>query len=108
MKTLFATIVIVLISFSAYAADVKLSWDPSDNATGYKIYMSTDQGQSWDAGVDVGNVTTYLYPSVPDTGLVLFRVSAYNSQANVVRYNAGVWFCKDWVPPDMPTGVGVE
>lgn len=99
---------LVLISFPAHAADVKLAWDPSDNASGYRIYMSTDQGKTWDMGTDAGDVVQYNYPNVPDTGLILFRVSAYNSSNEVIRYEAGVWYCADWVPPTQPSGIGIE
>jgi len=108
MKTLLTALAILLTTATCFAADVKLTWDPSQNATGYRVYMSTDRGQTWDAGVDVGNTTTHTYIGVPDIGLILFRVSAYNSQANSIRYNAGAWYCAEWVPPTVPTGTGVE
>jgi hypothetical protein len=107
MKTLL-TAILICIASTCSAADVKLSWDPSDGAVGYKIYMSTDQGQTWTAGIDVGAVVTYQYTGVQDAGLTLFRVSAYNGQGEAVRYNAGAWYCGDWKPPAVPTGVGVE
>jgi len=59
MKTLLTALAILLTTATCYTADVKLAWeDPSQNATGYRVYMSTDRGQTWDAGVDVGNTTT--------------------------------------------------
>jgi len=105
---LILAILFALITSPVWAADVSLSWDPSDNATGYRIYTSTDGGQTWDSGVDVGDVTEYTYTGVPDSGLVLFRVSAYNSSAEAIRYEAGAWYCAPWQPPNHPTGVGVE
>jgi len=109
MKQLLLTILFLFVTATTcMAADVKLNWDPSTGATGYKVYMSTDKGTTWTTGTDVGNVTTYTYMNVPDTGLVMFRVSAYNTQSESIRFEAGVWYCKDWMPPKDPTGIGVE
>lgn len=91
-----------------HAADVHLEWDVAANAAGYKIYMSIDNGQTWDDGMDVGNVTDFVYPNVPDAGRVLFRASAYNSHGEAIRYTAGSWYCGDCTPPYKPSGLGVE
>ena len=70
---------LLLISGPAFAADVSLVWDVSAGAAGYKLYQSIDSGATWDAGQDVGNVQSYTINGVPDSGLILFRVSAYNA-----------------------------
>ena len=86
-----------------------MSWDASDGATGYKIYHSSDMGTTWDAGTDVGNVTTCVMPNVPDSGLQLYRASAYNANGEATRLNAGVWYWGDAPgPPPQPTGIGIK
>lgn len=100
--------VAVLWAGFAYAADLTLRWDASADATGYKIYQSTDSGATWDAGTDVGNVTEYTITGVPDSGLVLFRVAAYNSQGEAVRLEAGAWYNGDWKPPKAAGGLGIQ
>ena len=108
-KVLFVLVsfLIVLFASSVYAADVNLTWDVSSGATGYKIYQTVDNGLTWDAGVDVGNVTVYTKTAVPDSGLVLFRVSAYNAQGEAVRSWSGAWYNGDW-KLDSPSGAGIE
>ena len=90
------------------AADVALKWDASDGATGYKIYKSLDLRATWDAGVDVGSITTYVYTGIREDGPVDFRVSAYNATGESVRYWSGAWYDKTFMPPDDPGGTGIE
>jgi len=109
MKRLFlAAILIMAMATTTMAADVDLSWDASNDATGYKVYQSADLGATWSVGFDVGNVTTYLMTGVADTGIILFRVSAYNANGEAVRYDAGVFYCGDCEPPPSPSGIGVR
>jgi len=101
----------IILTFSfvslALAADITLRWDASEGATGYKLYISTDNGQTWDAGTDVGNVTTYTL-TVPDHQLVLIRASAYNDFGESIRTDAGVFYNSDWLAPEKPSGTGVK
>ena len=99
---------LLFIPTICHATDVTLKWDAATGATGYKLYQSTDNGATWDAGVDVGNVTSYVYPNVPESGLVLFRVSAYNATDEAVRYEAGAWYNFLWKPPQATSGLGVQ
>ena len=100
---------IMLMAFSVQAADLPMAWDASAGATGYKVYVSVDNGATWDAGVDVGNVTTYTYLNVPEDGLILFRVSAYNtSGAEGIRYKRYLAYDGTAGPPPAPTGFGME
>jgi len=98
---------LILTATAAWGADITLRWDASDGAEGYRIYQSTDTGAMWDAGADVGNVTQYTI-TVPDSGLVLIRIGAYNAQGEVIRYNAGAWYNGDWKLPNVASGAGVE
>jgi len=102
MKKLFWFIVGFILIFSigiAQAAEVTLKWEASADATGYKVYKSLDSGTTWDAGVDVGDVTEYIYTGVEETGLVLFRVSAYNSFGETISYWSGAFYNHLWLPP---------
>lgn len=99
---------LLLSALPAAAADVSLSWDASADAAGYKIYVSADNGATWDAGTDVGNVTGHTYPGVPEDGLILFRVGAYNSQGETIRYEAGAWYNGAWTPPLAASGLGIQ
>jgi hypothetical protein len=106
-----ASLVLAIVLFFAglaLGADATLKWDPSEGATGYKIYQSTDQGATWDAGVDVGNVTEYLYQGIPDTGLVMFRASAYNASGESIKYGSGCWYNGSFAPPEQPSGLGMD
>ncbi len=108
MKKFFLTLAfLMLMPLSAMAADVNISWDASTNATGYNVYQSIDNGVTWTLNADVGNVT-YATVIAPDSGLTLFRVSAYNATGEVIRTEAGVWYNGDLVLPDKPTGQGIE
>ena len=101
----------IILAFSfvslASAADITLQWDPAEGATGYKLYISTDNGQTWSEGIDVGNVTTYTL-TVPDHQLVLIRASAYNNFGESIRTDAGVFYNSDWLAPEKPSGTGVK
>ena len=109
MKKLIITLaIIVLFPTLALAADVTMTWEPSTGATSYKVYMSTDNGSTWPTVKDVGNVTDYVWTDAPATGLVLWRVSAYNATAEAIRTEAGVWYNADWHDPETPKGIGVE
>ena len=109
MKLLFFIIIFFLfVTAPAYAADVTLTWDASDGATSYKIYLSSDNGATWDAGTDVGNVTTFTYPNVAEDGLILFKISAVNSTGEAISHWRGAWFDFTKQPPDYAPGLGVQ
>lgn len=100
---------LLLIPTLSLAADVPLKWMAANNATGYKIQISTDNGVTWDEGLDVGDVTQHTYVGVPETGLVLFRAVSYNeSGQETERPEAGAWYNHLWVPPGTAGGLGVE
>lgn len=90
------------------AQDVTMEWDPSEGATGYKIYKSLDMGQTWNQPVDVGLVTTYTYNGVEETGLILFRVSAYNAGCESIIFWAGAWYNHLWKPPVTAGCLGIN
>jgi len=106
-KLLLAIVAFFFMCGMAFAADITLKWEVSTDATGYKIYKSLDLGVTWDAGLDVGNVTTHIYTGVEETGLVLFRVSAYNASGETISTWSGCWYNKIWQPPLSAQGLGV-
>lgn len=109
MKKLMIVLGILCIASSfAYAADVGHKWDAVDGADGYRLYQSVDNGVTWvQTGSDV-TTTTMTAIGVPDTGLVLFRVSAFNASGETIREWSGSWYNGDWKPLDSPSGNGIE
>lgn len=71
----------LLFVSAAAAADVRLDWDATPGATGYKISMSTDLGATWQTPIDIKMAKPYTYTNVPEDKLILFKIAAYNSGA---------------------------
>jgi hypothetical protein len=107
-KVLFFSIILIFMASFALAADVDLKWDASAGATGYKIQKSLDQGVTWAAAIDVGNVITYRYLSVEENVLVLFRATAYNANGESIRTWSGAWFDQRKKPVSSPSGQGIQ
>ncbi len=107
-KTLLIIAIIFLSSSWAFADSVTLKWDPSTGATSYKLYTSLDQGITWSAGVDVGNVTQYIMTNVPGNVFVMFKVSALNGVAESVTHWMGAWYDGRRRPPDYAAGLGAR
>ena len=91
----------ILLPSLCFGADVPITWREVPEATGYKIYISTDCGQTWDAGLDVGMAgqdpdvpiqRTYTYTGVPENTLILFKGSAYNAEGEGIRDWSGAWY----------------
>lgn len=109
MRTLYNILALILIlTAPVFAADINLQWDPSEGATGYKIYKSLDLGVTWLTGTDVGNMTTFKILNVEENTLVLFRVSAYNQTGEAIRTEYGAWYDHRKKPPLNPTGLGIN
>jgi hypothetical protein len=96
-----------LFAVSTIAADITVKWDASQGADGYSLSQSIDNGQTWSTPQDVGNVLTFLYP-VPNSGLTLVKVGAYNNTGITWRLDAGVFYNGDWKPLAPPGGVGIQ
>lgn len=106
----------------ASAADILVSWNTSQGATGYILEASTDNGATWSTKKDVGQITpktytsgsetlslcSYTWTGLPDTGLVLIRVKAYNDYGTTTNTRAGSWFNKAWQAPAEAKGVGIQ
>jgi hypothetical protein len=109
MKKLIITLALIAAMASTVsAADLTLYWDAAPGATGYKLYASTDLGVTWSAPRDAGNVQTFIWTGAPSTGLVLFRIGAYNAQGEMIRTEAGAWYRGDWELPALAKGLGVK
>jgi len=62
---------------SAEADTLTLLWDPSpDNVAGYLVYVGTQSG-NYSTTYDVGNSTTFAYPSAVPGQQYFFAVAAY-------------------------------
>lgn len=107
MKTLL-TLALLLLALPCYSADLPLAWDARSEATGYKLQISTDMGATWGEIRDAGNVQTYTWLGAPDTGLVLWRVSAYNATGEAWGTTKGAWYCGSWLVPPPAVGLGAR
>jgi len=101
LKILLSTLIFLGIAVSSFAADVEMGWNEVADATGYKVYMSLDQGQTWEQPVDVGMAQqdpdnplrrVYTYTDVPEDRLILFKGSAYNDDGESIREWSGAWY----------------
>ncbi len=106
MKKIILIIVFLLLPMSVFAHDMVLSWDEDVSADGYGVRQSIDNGVTWTNEVDVGSVLATIYV-VPDTGLVLVQIGAYNSLGTTWRTDAGLFYNGDWKLLTV-TGLGVE
>jgi len=111
MKKFLTLAFLILFTSLATAGDLTISWDPSPSpdAIGYKIYMGSLTGSTWE-WQEVGdtNSTSFDY-NAPEDNLYLFRVSAYDSFGQeAIRLMSGIFYNYHWKPLDRVTGVGVK
>lgn len=105
--SIIALLSIVFVTGPVLAADFTLEWNAVPDATGYKLYRSVDSGVNWEQIEDVPGATEKALTGQPDTGLVLYRVSAYNANGETIRAWSGAWYNGDWQPPSDPGGLGI-
>ena len=60
------------------AGDLNVSWNPSTDATGYKIHYGPNPSQ-YDFSSDVGNVTQTNLDTLGDCVMWHFAATAYNA-----------------------------
>ncbi len=85
------------------AKDITLTWDAVPQATGYTIYGSQDM-ETWEAR-DAGSDVVFIWQGVIETGIVYFRVGAYDGKSNSINYQSGVWYCGECTAVPVPTGI---
>lgn len=98
----------VAFNAAASAPTVTLTWDPSLNASGYKVY-SGPTSQSYGTPIDVGTVTTVSIPN-PTGGRAFFAVTAYDATGAESGFsNEAVFSPASPTPgPATPTPVAVQ
>lgn len=97
-----AFILLLLFSTKAMTAIAILSWDPSDGATGYKIYYGTATG-AYTGVVDAGAVLTMQVQGLLPETRYYFAAKAYNaSQESVFSNETSAVTMPDVVIPPLP------
>lgn len=84
---------ILLAGGQALAGDRAVTWVTEPNASGYRIQMSTDAGETWLDMVDAEQPPATI--SVPNEGLVLIRACSLFGGQPICRPDAGVWVRDD-------------
>ena len=106
-----------LLAVPAHAGHINLSWNASAGATGYRVYESTDYGNTWLLVADLSSqpLPTSTPMDAPEGQLVLYRVAAYNASTEVVQYIEGAWYDSALLPgtpaalPSLATqGLGAQ
>ena len=86
-KKSFSSLMILAMLFlfplSVIAASLQVSWNANTetNLAGYKVYYGTTSG-TYDATVNVGNVTSYTIPSLSTGKTYYVAVTAYDTSSN--------------------------
>ena len=93
MNRIILTIVaVILMTCSSFAADIRLEWDASQGATGYKLQISTDRGRTWGEVRDTGSAESkYVWKGAPDSGFLMFRIMSYNPHGRAWNTTEGAW-----------------
>ncbi|MCR8634636.1 fibronectin type III domain-containing protein [Paenibacillus radicis (ex Xue et al. 2023)] len=90
---------------------VQLSWAANSEAdlAGYKVYVSADNGATWDAGTIVGRVASHIASGLTNGALYRFAVTAYDASGNESAKSATADVRpqqpSDTTPPSAPTGL---
>lgn len=87
------------------AADKMVAWDPVPSASGYRISISTDNGNTWTQVADVPATETQATVTIPDSGITLIRASSYNNIGEAIGTTNGVWFNPDWQISSAPAAL---
>ncbi|MCP4987094.1 MAG: hypothetical protein GY928_13915 [Colwellia sp.] len=106
MKKIILILGMLLLPVALYAKDLHLTWDVEPNATGYVIRHSVDLGINWEPYITVpNNLATY---TVPDTGIILIQVGAYNVNGRMWRRDSGFFYNGDWKKPNQSNNIGMQ
>jgi hypothetical protein len=82
---------LILTQGSSYAAQVKLAWNASNGAAGYKIYYGTSSNH-YTSVVDVKNYLTYTFTNLPDGNTYYFAATAYDTSRLESDYSTEVCY----------------
>ena len=93
-KRVFGAVAFLLFPSWVWAVTVTLQWQPVAGATQYTVYQSVDQGTTWTTATTA--TTNNASIDAPETGLVLFRVSAKNDVGETINFDRGAWFDAKW------------
>ena len=76
------SLLFLLCTTSALAADVSLAWDPSvsPNISGYKVYYG-NSSRSYSTAITIANQTTYTVTGLAN-GTYYFAVTAFDASGN--------------------------
>jgi hypothetical protein len=107
MKKLVLILAMVLVPVVTFSADVPIAWNAVHGATGYNLYQSFDVGVTWTAPADMGNQISATVVVV-ETGLVLFKIGAYNANGETITEWQGAWYDHRKLPLPAPVGLGVQ
>jgi len=104
MKRVWTGLCVALLALGAHAADVKLAWNASANAIGYKLHVGTASG-SYTQHIDVGAVTAATVPSLAAGTKYYFAASAYNTVGESGYSNEATAVAPVSAGPPVPTGI---
>ncbi|MBF0275692.1 MAG: hypothetical protein HQK84_10730 [Nitrospinae bacterium] len=76
------------LSVTTSGSTINVSWTAATGASGYKLYYGTTSGTYLNAstGLDVGNVTSQTFNSIPD-GTYYLALKSYNSSGTLSSYS---------------------
>jgi len=85
-------LIVPLIAFNAFSADVSLDWDPNiEPPAGYKMYYYGTSSSGYTCTVDVGSYTTCTISGLEEGNTYYFAVTAYDLSGNEADYSDEVF-----------------
>jgi hypothetical protein len=95
----------ILCALPGFAGEIMLDWEPSQSATGYKVYRGESPGQyTW--SIDVNGATTTAMDGLPDCTLSYFATTAYNAVGESGYSNEVASWARPVVAAVNPPSVG--
>ncbi|MFC0211038.1 fibronectin type III domain-containing protein [Paenibacillus chartarius] len=95
-------------------SEASLGWTANADAdlSGYKVYVSEDQGTSWRSGIDVGKVTSFKLQGLTNGVSYRVAITAYDHVGNESARSPAVDVtpsaAPDQTPPDVPANLAAE
>ena len=102
---LFLIFLSVIISVnSVYSAQLTVAWDPNNDVVtaGYKIYYGTESN-TYDASIDVGKATQYLFADLKPGTIYYFAAKAYDAKGTESDYSEELAVNTPATPTPDPT-----